>query len=320
MSRLPRASVKCDLTGWPRKPSGLARLLPEPRDRPKFGRVLSSWQGLPAEAGWYIVRGVSHSVLFREFPLDQFEAIGEVVGRIYGIPSYDALTKIRRGWGFLERDVSAGEAQRLSDALAEQGVATIALPNAELLDPPEPEVMVGLEIEADGFVPQLQSPKAQPHHIAWSDVAILAAGGFTEEMVRRETASSGRDGKTQLIGLGVFLVTGIPMGLFGGKKKETKPVKVNRLITFAQIITAQGESFHFDPEHFDFTGLGPQKQVNASLNFRALISEFARLTPARINVGVRHVLANQSLTQANYQSLKDFETELLWLVNTSAAK
>jgi hypothetical protein len=181
-------------------------------------------------------------------------------------------------------------------------------------------VIVGIQIEADGFVPRLQSPKVQPHHIAWSDVAILAAGGFTEEVVRRDTASSGKTDKTRLVGIGVFLVTGIPMGLFGGKKKEAKPVKTNRLITFAQLITTQGESFHMDPEHFDFSGLGPQKQVNASLNFRTLIAEFARLTPARINLGTRLLLTNQSMTLANYQSLADFETELLWLVNTSTTK
>jgi hypothetical protein len=264
------------------------------------------------------MQAVSHSILFREFPLDKLDAISDAVAGLYKIPAYDARTKVRHGWGFLERDLPGEEAQRISNALTGLGIAAVTVPTAALIHPPRPEVMVGFQPEPEGFIPQLQSPKARPHPIAWSDVSILAAGGFTEEIVRRDTANAGKSGKEQLIGLGKFLVTGIPSGLFGSKKKEPTSVKTNRLITFAQILTVQGESFHMDPEHFDFTGLGKRKQVNASLNFRTLIAEFARLTTARLNLGARHVLGNQSMTLANYHSLRDFETELLWLVNTSA--
>jgi hypothetical protein len=274
---------------------------------------------LPSGRYWYIVQAVSHLVLFREFPLDKLDAIANAVAGIYKIPAYDARTKVRHGWGFLERDLPEEEARRISNALTEQGIAAMAVPTAELIHPPRPEVMVGFQPEAEGFIPQLHLPKTQPHPIAWSDVSILAAGGFTEEIVRRDTANAGKSGKEQLIGLGVFLVTGIPSGVFGSKKKEPTPVKTNHPITFAQILTVQGESFHLDPEHFDFSGLGQRKQVNASLNFRTLIAEFARLTTARLNLGARHVLGNQSMTLANYQSLRDFEIELLWLLNTSAA-
>ena len=237
-------------------------------------------QGLPIGRRWFIMPFVSHSVLFRKFPLDQIDATADVVARVCGIPAYDARTKIHHGWGFLDRNLPPETAQQIGEALGGEGVAAMALPNSELVDPPVPEVMLGFQPEADGFVPQLQDPRIQPHHVPWSDVSILAAGGFTEEIVRRDTTSSGKSGKAQLIGIGVFLVTGIPMGLFGGKKKkEARPVKTNRLITFAQLITAQGESYFMDPEHFDFSGLGPRKQVNASLNFRTFVSEFARLNP-----------------------------------------
>ena len=114
------------------------------------------------------------------------------------------------------------------------------------------------------------------------------------------------------------MVTGIPMGLFGGKdKKEAKPVKSARLITFGSVITNQGEQVFFSPDKFDFSGLGAQKQLNTLANFHALITEFERRTAARLNVGAQFVLANKSLTLASYQGLKDYETELLWLFNTA---
>ena len=47
-----------------------------------------------------------------------------------------------------------------------------------------------------------------------------------------------------MMGLGVFLVTGIPTGIFGGKKKkDAKLVKSSRVITFGRIVTTVGEQF-----------------------------------------------------------------------------
>jgi hypothetical protein len=121
-----------------------------------------------------------------------------------------------------------------------------------------------------------------------------------------------------MLGIGVFLVTGVPTGIFGGKrKKDAKPVKSSRVITFGRIVTAGGEQFVFRPDHFDYTGLGGKKQINAGANFRALLGELARLSSARLNFGARLLLENRSITFANYTCLHDFETELLWLHNAA---
>ena len=80
-----------------------------------------------------------------------------------------------------------------------------------------------------------------------------------------------------LMGLGVFIVTGLPIGIFGGgKKKEAKPVQSSRAITFGRIVTTAGEQFAFSPDHFDFSGLGAKKQINTAANFRVLLGELAR--------------------------------------------
>ena len=110
------------------------------------------------------------------------------------------------------------------------------------------------------------------------------------------------------------------MGMFGGRKsKEVKQTKSSHLITFGRFVTTSGEQFAFNPDHFDFSGLGALKQLNASLNYRAFIAELARLSAARLNMGARFVLENKTLTLANYQGFHDFETELLWSVNAPAA-
>jgi hypothetical protein len=248
--------------------------------------------------------------------------VSAAVSRVYGMPPFDARTKVRRGWGFLERDVSAAEAQLVCNALAEQGIAAGVLANDALRKPSAPQAIIGFTPTDSGFVPQLPSPTAQPRPVAWNEIAIVAAGGFSEEVVRRETADHEPARGAQLIGVGLFLMTGFTTpGLFGGSKpsKEEKPAKRNRTITFGQLVTAGGDILCFAPEHFDFSGLGAQKLVNASLNFRLLVSEFARLSAARANLGARCLLGNQSIALAGYQSVKDFETELLWLLNASAA-
>jgi hypothetical protein len=122
-----------------------------------------------------------------------------------------------------------------------------------------------------------------------------------------------------MIGLGIFLVTGIPVGIFGGgRKAEAKPAKSIKLISFGQMITSQNESFFFNPEHFDFSGLDAAKEVNATRNYRTFVALLAARSRARLNLGGRCILARQSLSAANYQSLHDFETELLWMLNTPA--
>jgi hypothetical protein len=267
------------------------------------------------------VDGVNYSVLFQEFPVEHLEAVSAAVSRVYRIPPFDARAKVRRGWGFLERDVSAAEAQLVCNALAEQGVAAFVVANDALRKPSAPQAMTGFEPTAEGFVPQLPSPAA-PRSFAWSEIVLVAAGAFTEEVVRRDTAGHEPGGGAQLIGIGLFLMTGmVTRGLFGGSKpsKEEKKAKTNRTISFGQLVTAGGDFLCFDPEHFDFSGLGGRKQVNASLNFRLLVSDFARLSAARTNLGARCVLGNQSLSLAGYQGVKDFETEMLWLLNTAPA-
>ena len=44
----------------------------------------------------------------------------------------------------------------------------------------------------------------------------------------------------------------------------------------------------------------------------------ARLTTAKLNLGARLRLDNRAVTFANYTSLHDFETELLWLMNVGS--
>jgi hypothetical protein len=122
-----------------------------------------------------------------------------------------------------------------------------------------------------------------------------------------------------MVGLGVFMVTGIPPGLLGGgkkKKKDEKPAKTVRVITFGRIVTTGGEQFAFSPDHFDFTGLAEKKQINAAGELSRVPRRVRRATvPAQVNLGARLLLENRSLTFANYGGLHDFETELLWMYN-----
>ena len=263
------------------------------------------------------MRGVSYSILFRQFPLDHLDALAPVVAPAYGITDFDARTKIRKGWGFLDREATEEDARRVVEEIGDLAGGVVAIDNAQLRTLAEPKVMTGFEPGEDGVTLQLQSPQDPPRPVGWSEVSVVAAGGFSEETILRESGGNEQKMGRMMIGLGVFMVTGIPPGIFGGgkKKKETQPVKSKRMITFGRIVARSGEQFAFSPDHFDFFGLGEKKQMNAAANFRAFFGELAQLTPARLNFGARLLLDNRSLTFANYTCLQDFETELLWLMN-----
>lgn len=247
--------------------------------------------------------------------MDEFETVTPLVRQAYGILDYDARTKIRKGWGFLERNAEEEKAQAIGGAL---GDLVSVIDNAVLKQPADPLTMTGFSFVEEGVVPRWQSPQEPGRLILWTDILAVAAGGFSEDVIRME--SGGKDFKmgSKLMGLGMFALTGIPPGLLGGgdKKKDPKPVKSSRIITFGCVLTRRGEQLAFSPEKFDFGGLGVNKQMNTGGNFRVFVSELKRQSSARLNLGARYMMENKSLTLANYQSLGDFETELLWLLNT----
>ncbi|MGD0061143.1 MAG: hypothetical protein ABSD58_17160 [Verrucomicrobiia bacterium] len=268
-----------------------------------------------------IVPDVNYSVLFRRFPLENLDALAPVVAEAYGIPDYDARTKIRKGWGFLDRNATEEQARRVAEAIGDLAGGAIMIDNEQLRSVSNPKVITGFESAESGVTLRLQSPQEPPRPVEWSEIGIVAAGRFSEEIIQREAGGDKQKMAGMMVGLGVFMVTGIPPGLLGGgkkKKKDEKPAKTVRVITFARIVTTGGEQFAFTPDHFDFTGLAEKKQINATGNFRTFLSELSSQSKAQVNLGARLLLENRSLTFANYGGLNDFETELLWMYNAAS--
>ena len=266
------------------------------------------------------MRRVSYAILFRQFPLDHLDALAPIVTQVCNLTDYDARSKIRKGWGFLEREATEEDAQRIVETMGDGDGGVVAIDNAALRAPGNLLVTTGVEFAPNGFTLRLQSPKDPTRFLEWADVEVVSAGQFTEEIIKRATGGNEKTTGAMLLGAGVFLATGIPPGLLGGgsgkkKKKEAKLEKSTRTITFSRIVTTAGEQFVFRPEHFDFSGLAGKKQLNTGANFRVLLAELANLTSAKVNLGARLLLDNRSLTFANYSGPQDFETELLWLLN-----
>lgn len=256
------------------------------------------------------------AVLLPDFDVANLDRLAQPVAVGCGWLPMDAAARLRRGWGFLGRDLTEDAARTLVDGLTAHGVRAVAMAETDLRQPQKPLVIVGFAAEPAVFVPRLQAPDAAPAAVRWEDLVVVAVAGFPEEVIRGATGAGGQTGPSML-GLGVFLATGIPVGIFHGRKpKETKPVKTTRLAQVGQIITRTGQSFLFSPDRFDFAGLGAQKQLNAGLNLRALISALAARSGARLNLGARYLRENKSLTLAGYHGVQDFETELLWMLNT----
>ncbi len=81
------------------------------------------------------MRPVGYAILFRQFPLDQLDALAPVVAGIYGINDYDARTKIRKGWGFLERDASKEDALRIVEGVGDYAGGVVCIDNTALRMP-----------------------------------------------------------------------------------------------------------------------------------------------------------------------------------------
>ena len=118
---------------------------------------------MPSRGVRRIVRPVGYSILFRQFPLDQLDALAPVVAEIYGINDYDARTKIRKGWGFLERDASKEEALRIVEGVGDYAGGVVCIDEHRA-----PHVWAGTprdhgcRVRANGLTLRLQSPKNPP--------------------------------------------------------------------------------------------------------------------------------------------------------------
>src|SRR5580700_9023020 len=123
---------------------------------------------LPSRGTRRIVRRVSYAILVRQFPLDQLDALAPVVAQAYGLNDYDARTKIRKGWGFLERDATEEDAQRIVAAIGDGAGGAVAIDNTTLRAPKQPLVTTGVEFAPNGFTLRLQSPKDPTRFLEWA--------------------------------------------------------------------------------------------------------------------------------------------------------
>src|SRR5580658_2265516 len=143
---------------------------------------------LPLYAIRRIVPDVNYSVLFQQFPLDHLDALAPVVAEAYGVPDYDARTKIRKGWGFLDRNATEEQAHRVVEAIGDLAGGAVFIGNEQLRSVSKPKVITGFESAESGLTLRLQSLKEPPRTLEWSEIGIVAAGRFSEEIIQHETA------------------------------------------------------------------------------------------------------------------------------------
>src|ERR1039458_10029412 len=137
-----------------------------------------------------IVTGVSYSVLFREFPLDQLDALAPVVAQTFGLTDFDARTKIRKGWGFLEREATEEDARRIVAAIGDVAGGVTVVDNSQLRTLAEPKVMLRFDAAPNGMMLRLQSPKEPTCLVEWSEVSVVAAGRVSEDTIVRESGGN----------------------------------------------------------------------------------------------------------------------------------
>jgi hypothetical protein len=121
-----------------------------------------------------------------------------------------------------------------------------------------------------------------------------------------------------MIGLGVMMVTGIPMGM--GKGKDVKKItQETELYLHLDVFIEEAgvlRRLHVNANQFNFSSLGNVQLTGGLVNFRLLLQTLDRHAGSVVrNRGFWGFLSNRPLSGLGYETRADYEKELRWLLS-----
>jgi len=225
--------------------------------------------------------------------------ISHVLAPARGIPLQDAVSSARSCWGFLLENADEPAAQGLAARFDDAGLSVLVVPRESI--PVLPPVQL------------IPSPKTD---ILPDRIVLISAMAFKQRVMKAVKVKEGPTQTQQIVSMGLMMATGLPIKLGGKKKTVEKNVESSELLFYADLILRNpSERFRVDAQKFDYSCLGSKMLYNIAGNFRLLLGEWVKNTPAaRLNHGTRVILDNKPLREMGYASLEEMERESRWLL------
>jgi len=228
-----------------------------------------------------------------------FESIDELTALDAGYASRDA-------YGVLVERLTGEQARTLQRALADQGIRTEIVDEADLPRLPGAVKFRRADVRDDGLVipDALNRPRVKP----WASIEIVAAGCV--RMVKRQRIQTQR---TKLAGVGMsgrFAV--VPVVVTDIRHKE---LQEDSLVLEVYCRGDDGlERHRAFGDQFRYDGLGDQMDRSHVVNFARMAGQVVdRAVAARRNRGAA-ALADGGRRTYRYPSRHAFEEEIVWLL------
>ncbi len=238
----------------------------------------------------------------------------KALARFQGVPIQDGLLLARRSWGFAGEDLGKGPADEYVRILGAEGLKALALPSNLVEEPPEARLVARAEIAQDGF--RVLSKDGRGESLPWGALALVAAAAFEQPPDTKR-----RSGVKEKKGLG-FLGGTEAISPLSGERYERASGTASDVLFYLEISLRKPiRRFRIDAQHFDYACLEAGMGLDALGNFRKLLERLTREAPGSVrNHGARCLAKGSPLSQMGYESLKDLDREVRWLLTLEALR
>jgi hypothetical protein len=240
-------------------------------------------------------------VLFRDGPPADWARAADVLDRASPtLTRGDATKACRFGHGLVFQPLPATEARAAADALERSGLACLAFPAAQLVQPPRAFTLLNAQFREDGLDVPVDSTGAL-QLLPWPSLRVLHRVQVRPVAIPlsllSETEYQTPEGDT------VRLPDPLP-GLEPDAKEPETWLELYGLTPLLRL--------RIRAHAFNYGCLGPRRAASSSLNFALLLQEFLRFTPHAAHVGFSSTAATAH--PAGHRRLAIAEKELDRLV------
>jgi hypothetical protein len=249
----------------------------------------------------------TYAIATRTFEPVGREVLAEALRGVPGLTPADAPTVCGEGCGFLARHLTAEQAAAFLANLQRAGVPAESVAEASIPALPTRRLIRRAEYTPEAL--QVDDALGRMKPVAWTDIAVLAAGSVCEAVFTR-TRHEWQTTRTDLIHLGHLAAIPIPVTETHVEYDASESAKWSLR---AELVLANGATrLSIEAEKFSFAGLQELLTQNLATNFCLLVRELAKHAPhAALNQGAQRIVT-EPWEFAYYESRKAFQDETTW--------
>jgi len=225
-------------------------------------------------------------------------ALAKALASARKTPVQDQMVFAKSCWGIVSEHQTEIEARALAESLRALGVDCLVCPDASLTALPSVE-------EIKLFQP-----------LAAAAPVLISAAAITITSTSTRLVKEGPSTAQKIASTGLMLATGMPIRL-GGKERtiEKKQEHSDQVFYLDVIYKEPARRLRINAHQFDYSFLKERKLYQVLGNFKLLVGELVKGTPAAWqNHGTHVLLEGKPMQTMGYNSLTDLERETRWLL------